>query len=293
MIKNGYIVVNKQKGTGSTDYVRMVKKLVNQKKVGHSGTLDMLAEGVLVICLGKATKLIEYLQKEKKTYIATIKFGEQTDTLDSEGVIINSSDIKVSLDELESVIPNFLGEIYQIPPMYSALKKDGKRLYELAREGITIERNKRNTTIYSLEVTDFDYENQEAIIKTTVSAGTYIRTLIDDIGESLDNFAYMKNLIRTQCSGFKISDSIILENENSDSINSKIIPFEEKLHSLDKFIIEDNILEKLKNGMTCKINTDQSNGEYFILNNKELIGIGNIFETPKGKMLKLSKHLYT
>lgn len=289
---NGLIIVNKKRGTGSTDYVRMVKKLINQKKVGHSGTLDLLAKGVLVICLGKGTKIIEYIQKEKKTYIATIKFGIQTSTLDSEGDIINSSDKLVNEEEFLKIISNYVGNISQIPPMYSALKHNGKRLYDLAREGITIERKPRDTFIYSIDLENFDFANQECIIKTTVKAGTYIRTLIDDIGTDLGAFAYMKDLVRVECSGFNIEQSIDLEEETQISIQNKIIPLEDALVSLQRLKVDHEEFTKLKNGMTCNIDTNLAPGQYNVLFENKLIGIGNLFETLKGKMLKLEKHLY-
>ncbi len=289
---NGYLVVNKKRGTGSTDYVRIVKKHLNQKKVGHSGTLDLLARGVLVICVGKATKMIEYLQENKKTYIATIKFGEQTDTLDTEGSIINKTDKKVYENELLDIIPNFIGDITQIPPMYSALKLNGKRLYDLARKGITVERKPRNIKIYSLELINFDFDKQECVIKTTVSAGTYIRTLIDDLGIALNNFAHMTDLVRTQCSGFTIDDSFTIEDENSEGVINKIIPLEEVLFDFNKLNVNDEIVKNLKNGMTCKINSDVKDDIYLVLSKDKVLGVANVFETSKGKMLKLLKHLY-
>lgn len=289
---NGYLVVNKKRGTGSTDYVRIVKKHLNQKKVGHSGTLDLLARGVLVICVGKATKMIEYLQENKKTYIATIKFGEQTDTLDTEGSIINKTDKKVYENELLDIIPNFIGDITQIPPMYSALKLNGKRLYDLARKGITVERKPRNIKIYSLELINFDFDKQECVIKTTVSAGTYIRTLIDDLGIALNNFAHMTDLVRTQCSGFTIDDSFTIEDENSEGVINKIIPLEEVLFDFNKLNVNDEILKNLKNGMTCKINSDVKDDIYLVFSKDKVLGVANVFETSKGKMLKLLKHLY-
>lgn len=289
---NGYLVVNKKRGTGSTDYVRIVKKHLNQKKVGHSGTLDLLARGVLVICVGKATKMIEYLQENKKTYIATIKFGEQTDTLDTEGSIINKTDKKVYENELLDIIPNFIGDITQIPPMYSALKLNGKRLYDLARKGITVERKPRNIKIYSLELINFDFDKQECVIKTTVSAGTYIRTLIDDLGIALNNFAHMTDLVRTQCSGFTIDDSFTIEDENSEGVINKIIPLEEVLFDFNKLNVNDEIVKNLKNGMTCKINSDVKDDIYLVFSKDKVLGVANVFETSKGKMLKLLKHLY-
>lgn len=290
---NGFIVVNKRKGIGSTDYVRIVRKILKQKSVGHSGTLDLLASGVLVICVGKATKTIEYLQNEKKTYIANIQFGKQTNTLDAEGEVINSTNKKVNYNDLINVIPKFIGEIYQIPPMFSAIKQNGKRLYNLARAGITVERKKRKTNIFSIEVLDFNYDKQSATVKTQVSAGTYIRTLIDDIASSLDNYAYMSDLNRIECSGFKIESSIDIIDKNIDAILSNFIKLEDMPIKLPKIILEDElIIKQLKNGMTQAIDESYSEGIYCVFRKNKILGIGKIFKTMKGTMLKLDKHLY-
>lgn len=290
---NGFLVVNKRKGIGSTDYVRMVKKIFNQKKVGHSGTLDLLASGVLVVCLGRATKTIEYLQKEKKTYIASIIFGKATDTLDAEGKVTESTDEKVSIDDLNMILNDFVGEITQIPPMYSALKYKGQRLYDLARQGISIERKERQTTIYSIELLDFSFENQEAKIKTQVSAGTYIRTLVDDIGRALGNYAYMSDLGRVHCSGFSIDQAVDLINEDEDFIRSRIIDIVDIHLDIEKITLSDEaLIQRLKNGMTEPLKSQYKNGTYLIYEQNKILGIANIFTTAKGTMLKLAKHLY-
>lgn len=290
---NGFLVINKRKGIGSTDYVRMIKKIFNQKKVGHSGTLDLLASGVLIVCLGRATKTIEYLQKEKKTYIASIKFGKATDTLDAEGKVIETTDKKVSLDDLNMILNNFVGEITQIPPMYSALKYKGQRLYNLARQGISIERKERLATIYSIELLDFSFEKQEAKVKAQVSAGTYIRTLVDDIGRALGNFAYMSDLERIQCSGFFIDQAINIIEEDEDFIRSSLIDIDDIHLDMEKIILTDEaIIKRLKNGMTEPFNSQYKNGTYLIFEQNKILGIANIFTTAKGTMLKLTKHLY-
>lgn len=293
MSYNGIIVVNKNKGIGSTDCVRIVKKLLNQKKVGHSGTLDFLATGVLVICLGKATKIIEYLQKQKKTYIADLKFGIETDTLDIEGNVISTSDEKIELSSFQKILDEFKGEITQIPPMYSALKHNGKRLYDLAREGIEIERKPRTATVYNLEILNFDYDNQTARIKTTVSAGTYIRTLIDDMGKKLDNYAHMTDLLRVESCGFHISDSIDLMNIEKEELIKKIMPIESAFENHSKFSVNNLEKKKLLNGMTVQVSSNFVNEEIVVLDDREnILGIGRLFQTTKGKMLKLIKHLY-
>ena len=287
---NGFIVVDKPRNMGSTDVVRKIKKIFNMKKVGHSGTLDPLATGVLVICLGKATKTIEYLQTCNKTYIARMVFGKKTDTLDIKGKVTKESDKKIKIEDIEGVLDNYIGTIKQIPPMYSALKVDGKRLYELAREGIEIERKSRTTNIYDIEIIDFDYDNQFCDIKVECSAGTYIRTLIDDIGDELGSFAYMSDLRRIKCSGFTIDDSVDLDNE--EKVRESFLDLNSFPKIMDEVIVDDDTLNFLLNGMTSKLDVINNPGKYIIKNNKNIVGRGNLFSSDKGKMLKLEKHLY-
>lgn len=292
MSYNGIIVIDKPKGIGSTDCVRLVRRTLNQKKIGHSGTLDFLATGVLVICLGKATKIIEYLQKEKKTYIAGIQFGAETDTLDVEGKILKTTDKKVSFEDFQQQISKFQGEIQQIPPMYSALKHKGKRLYDLARAGIEVKRRTRNVTVYNLEVIAFDYDNQTATIQTTVSGGTYIRSLIDDLGKSVDNYAHMTSLIRTESCGFKISDAISIENIQKENLVKNILPIELALNTLEKVFVSNLQKTMLLNGMTVQFESMLTNEEILVFDSGcNMLGVGHTFKTSKGNMLKLRKHL--
>lgn len=287
---NGFIVVDKPRDMGSTDVVRKIKKIFNMKKVGHSGTLDPLATGVLVICLGKATKAIEYLQTCNKTYNARMVFGKKTDTLDIEGKVIQESDKKIKIEDIEGVLDNYIGTIKQIPPMYSALKVDGKRLYELAREGIEIDRESRTTNIYDIEILDFDYNNQICDIKVECSAGTYIRTLIDDIGDELGSYAFMSDLRRINCSGFTINDSVDLDNE--EKVKESFLDLNNFPKIMEEIIVDDDTLDFILNGMTSKLDVINSPGKYLIKNNNNIVGIGNLFTSNKGKMLKLEKHLY-
>lgn len=293
MTVNGIIVINKPKGIGSTDCVRIIKRILNEKKVGHSGTLDFMATGVIAICVGKATKIIEYLQNEKKTYIAGIQFGSRTSTLDSEGIILEKSDIKVTIDILENAIRNFKGEIKQIPPMYSALKYKGERLYNLARKGTVIDRKPRTIYVYNISVLNFDYDNQTAFIETTVSSGTYIRTLIDDLGTSIGALAHMISLKRTESCGFTLKHAIDIQHLDKDELISKLIPLEMILPRIDKIYVNNSQKISLLNGMTVNISSELSSEIIKVFdNNEKILGIGSIFNARKGKMLKLKKHLY-
>lgn len=207
---NGIINVNKPKGITSFDVIRKLRKILSMKKIGHTGTLDPLATGVLLICTGRATKLAQDIEAYEKEYVAEFELGYKTDTYDIEGeVVARTENFSVSKERLQEVIDMFVGNIVQIPPMYSAIKVDGQKLYELARKGETIERAGRNVTIKFIELLEFD--GNKAKIKCEVSKGTYIRSLIYDIGEELKTFATMTSLIRTKVGRESVEKSFTLE----------------------------------------------------------------------------------
>lgn len=292
METNGILIIDKEKDVGSTDVVRIVKKIFNQKKVGHAGTLDFLATGVLPVCLGKATKVIEYLQLERKTYIAEVQLGMSTDTYDVEGKVIQKSDKKVSKNEVIEELKKLKNTDTQIPPMFSALKQNGKRLYDLARDGKVVDRNPRKIEIYDLNLLEFSEEEQRAIIEATVSKGTYIRSLINDLGVNLGSFAFMTNLRRTSCGGYDISQAVKINcNSDLEFLNENLIEMDSILLNLKKIEVEKTSAEKLLNGMTEILKIDLEDGLYRVFSCQKLIGTGKIFTTTKGKMLKLEKHL--
>ena len=204
---DGIIVINKEKGFTSHDVVNVVRKTLGMRKVGHTGTLDPEAEGVLPICLGKGTKVSDMLMFSDKEYIAGVKLGISTDTQDIWGNVLNTSDKKITREEFEKVVDSFVGEITQVPPMYSAIKVNGKKLYEYAREGKEVERKERKVTIYGIDILSFD---DEIKIKVACSKGTYIRTLINDIGEALGTYACMDSLVRTKSSVFTLENAVTL-----------------------------------------------------------------------------------
>lgn len=209
-MKSGIINVYKEKNYTSSDVVVILKKILQTKKVGHTGTLDPMAEGVLPICVGKATRLSDYIMDKDKTYEAEIVFGRATDTQDASGKTIENNPRIVTLDELQRVLPRFLGEIDQIPPMYSAIKKNGKKLYEYAREGIVLERSPRRVMIYSMEILKQKAPNV-FLLRVCCSKGTYIRVLCADIAAALGTCGHMASLIRTACADFKFENAFILD----------------------------------------------------------------------------------
>ena len=208
---NGVLLIDKPKGFTSFDVIAVVRKLTGQRKTGHTGTLDPNATGVLTVLLGSATKAQDIILNHDKSYVAGFKLGLTTDTLDIWGTVTSKSESRVSRADVERLIPKFSGEIEQVPPMYSAVKKDGQRLYDLARRGIEVERKARKVTVYKRALTDFDEETQEGTLEISCSKGTYVRTIIDDLGAALGTGAVMTALRRTFACGFSIDDCITLD----------------------------------------------------------------------------------
>ncbi len=207
----GIIPIDKPAGITSFGAVARMRKILNMKKIGHAGTLDPMATGVLPILVGSATRFLEYLPCKDKRYTAVIQLGFETDTLDTTGEIVSRCAKKISRPALDEAVSCFIGKIRQIPPMYSAVQKDGVRLYELARKGEVVERDAREIEVYAFRVLDFDEQKQEFTADIACSAGTYIRTLAEDIGKKLGCGACLAGLRRTEGSGFKLESCYSLE----------------------------------------------------------------------------------
>lgn len=219
---NGIIIVDKPEGYTSFDVVAVMRKLLGEKKVGHTGTLDPMATGVLPVLLGHATKLQAFLPITEKEYIAKIKLGLTTDTLDITGKVRSSVSTCIKKEEFHAALKPFVGEIEQLPPMYSAVQKDGVRLYALARKGIEVERFFRKVVISRLELLRFDEASQEGELSITCSKGTYVRTLCDDIGKKLGCGAVLAGLQRTKACGFSLKDSISLDKARELAANNNL-----------------------------------------------------------------------
>lgn len=228
-MRSGLIVVYKEAGFTSFDVVAKLRGICKTKKIGHTGTLDPSATGVLPVVTGKATKAINYMEDHDKTYVAGICFGKTTDTYDGDGNVLSSSDKIISKETFLSCMEGFLGKQKQIPPMYSAKKINGKKLYELAREGIEVERKPEDIEIFELSLLSFDFPN--AYIKVSCSKGTYIRSLIHDMGGILGCGAYMSSLERTKACGFTKEQSYTLEKlkllMESNRLDEAILPLDE------------------------------------------------------------------
>lgn len=252
---NGVIVINKPQGFTSFDVVAVMRGATGQRKIGHLGTLDPNATGVLPLVLGSAAKAQELIANHNKGYTAQFQLGIKTDTLDIWGNELKRSDIRVSRAEAEASLKHFCGEIEQTPPMYSAVQVDGKRLYDLARQGKTVDRPKRTVTVFELELVDFDEDKQCGTLNILCSKGTYIRTIIDDLGEKLGTYAVMTSLVRTYACGFTLSDSIELEKARNMSDFSDVIKSTEELFAALRFVRLSELQSKrFLNGAVLDIN---------------------------------------
>lgn len=277
---DGLILINKQKGFTSHDVVNVIRKKLNTKKVGHTGTLDPNATGVLPILVGKATKISKYLMEHDKTYIATIKLGEKTDTGDSEGQVIEEKSIPADLkkEDINDVLRSFLGKQKQLPPMYSAIKINGKKLYEYAREGKEVKLEAREIEIYKIQL--LEYKNNKIKFEVECSKGTYIRTLCENIAKKLGTVGYMEELQRTKVNNFKIEDSILLDDITLENAEKNMIKIEEVFKEKETIELDNKKLELFLNGV--KLTYNLPNSIYRIYNNEQFIGIGVI----ENKLLK-------
>ena len=248
MSLNGILVVNKEAGYTSHDVVSKVKKILGEK-VGHTGTLDPNATGVLPLLIGKGTGLAKYLINHDKIYIATLKLGEKTDTADIEGNVIEKQEVKdISKERVEEALFSFIGKQEQLPPMYSAIKVNGKKLYEYARKGEKVELKPREIEIYNIKLIKIN--DLEIIFEVSCSKGTYIRSLCEDIAGRLGTVGYMKALNRTVVGQFDIESSVKVDDVDA----SKVIEVEEFLKDKEKILLEPNKLELFLNGGRIKLN---------------------------------------
>ncbi len=253
---NGIININKPLGITSHDVVYRLRRILNIKKIGHTGTLDPDASGVLPMCIGKGTKLAELLTANDKQYLAQMTLGAITDTQDASGEVLKRFDVNVSEEEIIKTVQTFVGEIEQIPPMYSAIKIDGKKLYELAREGKTVQRKARKVTIHNIEVKNIDLSQKTVSMVVDCTKGTYIRTLCEDIGTRLGCGGYMSGLVRTKSGRFNIEEAYDLDTiaQMAESNDFRFLtPVEEAMPEYDKIILAERNAKKVQNGIKISV----------------------------------------
>lgn len=260
---DGVLLLDKPEGMSSNWALQLSRRLINAQKAGHTGTLDPFATGLLPLAFGNATKYSADLLHADKRYEAVLRFGARTDTMDKTGEVLETSDARPSREALEAVLPEFTGVIKQVPPMYSALKRDGRNLYDLARQGIEVEREPREVTVHHLELIDFDGET--AKIDVRVSKGTYIRVLADDIGRKLNCFAYLQSLRRTEVGNLTIDDaiafSVIDDKEKTVEQRRALLKGADfLLRSLGSVHLDETQTARLRNGQRLAIK-DARHGE--------------------------------
>lgn len=268
---NGIVNINKPKGFTSHDVVAKLRGILHTKKIGHTGTLDPDATGVLPICVGRATKVADMLTATNKEYVAEVTLGAETDTQDASGQVINSAEVVVTKEEILEALPKFLGEIYQIPPMYSAIKQNGKKLYELAREGKEVEREPRRIEINEIEVLAFDLANNRFTMRVACSKGTYIRTLCQDIGRELGCFGHMSELLRTKSGRFGIKEAYTLS-EVEDMMNkadlSFLQPIDKVFEEYPAICITDDKADRVCNGVKVRVSGLSEGSVYRVYDQK-------------------------
>ncbi len=279
---NGIVLIDKKIGNSTTKEEIPLKRIFDTKKVGHLGTLDPFASGLIICGINKGTKTFPLIEDGDKTYIATLKLGEKTSTLDLEGEIIDKKEVSYhSKEEIEKVLNSFLGEIEQIPPMYSAIKVNGKKLYELARRNIQIDVKPRKVTIKEIHLNSFT--NNTITFTAKVSKGTYIRTLGEDIATKLNELGHLIYLRRTQVGDFKIEDAKTIENITT----TDLIPIKDVLSFIPNYIINDNLYKYVQHGNIITLKNLDINQILFIYNNKTIALYERIDNSSKFKVVQM------
>ncbi|MBN1315343.1 MAG: tRNA pseudouridine(55) synthase TruB [Anaerolineales bacterium] len=245
-MKAGIISLNKPKGITSHDVVNIVRRVSGIRKVGHAGALDPMATGVLLVCIGRATRLAEYLTVSDKGYLATVQLGVETDTYDADGQIVKTSTVRLERSDVEAALDNFRGLIEQVPPMYSAIKQGGKPLYKLARQGITVERESRQANISHLEMTD--WAPPKFMFKVTCSAGTYVRSLVHDLGCQLKCGAHLTELVRIFSGQFRIEEAIHIKDLTASNWQSYLKQMDAAVSGFALINFDDDLSSRLIHG---------------------------------------------
>lgn len=279
---NGILCINKPQGFTSFDVIAKLRGIMKIKRLGHGGTLDPMATGVLPVFVGTATKACDIMPNNLKAYRAEFRLGKTSDTQDITGNILTESDKKISCEELEAVLPEFTGKIMQIPPMYSAVQVNGKRLYDLARQGIEIERTPREIEIKSLNIFQYNEDTREGTLEIGCGKGTYVRTIINDIGERLGCGGIMTGLVRTYSGGFCLDECYTLDEvqqaKDENRLESLILPIERVFENLPKLCLNEVQTRMYRNGVKLDLNRirsiRQGVSEYSVYGSEgEFIGI--------------------
>lgn len=293
---DGVLNINKPSGITSHDVVAKVRHLTKVKKVGHTGTLDPMAAGVLPLCIGQATRIARFLTSDIKRYRAVAKLGIETDTLDKEGQILRQTPAShIKAEDIEQILAEFRGSIKQIPPMFSALKKDGQRLYKLARQGIVVDRPPRQAQIHSLKVCDFS--PPYFTLEIECSAGTYVRSLVADIGQKLGSGATLWELLRTLSGKFRLEDSYTIEQITklviSGKLSSAIINVNQALNHIPSVTVNEAAVKLIQNGVSLKGTSIQGFPNHPQTTPSRIIPKGDLLRliSPSNQLLALAETL--
>ncbi len=305
---NGILNVLKPAGMTSFDVIGFMRRITGQKKIGHAGTLDPSAVGVLPLCIGNATRALEFMIDKDKVYRAELTLGVSTDTQDSSGIVLDSYSVEVNEDEIKKTVMSFVGTIEQLPPMYSAIKIGGKKLYELARQGQTIERESRTIQIYSIDVIRvwedsavFDSEGtvkefavKKVLLDVHCSKGTYIRTLCNDIGDKLGCGGHMSFLVRTRAGQYNLDNALTMEEvtqlSETKALEGHLLPVEKIFEVFDSIKLNNKELFKYNNGVWLEVEKGKyTNTVFRVYDNNSFLGIGEVFEKENTLYLKSKK----
>jgi tRNA pseudouridine55 synthase len=247
-MNSGLLNLDKPQGITSHDAVLAVRRVTGIRRVGHAGTLDPMATGVLVVCIGRATRLVEYLMATDKSYEGTVRLGVETTTYDAEGEITRQAEVAIKREQVETTLGRFRGAIEQVPPMYSAIKQEGQPLYKLARRGLTVPREARRVTISRIELTDWSPPDLE--LRLTCSSGTYVRSLVHDLGQRLNCGAHLTRLVRTRSGTLSLGDSVSLLELTPENWRDHLLPMEVALSEFPRLVFSTDQREQLTQGQS-------------------------------------------
>lgn len=295
---NGIICVNKPQDFTSFDVIAKLRGILRIKRLGHGGTLDPMATGVLPVFVGTATKACDIMPDNSKSYLASFRLGQTSDTQDITGEILSSSDMTVGYDMLNDVLPCFRGKIMQLPPMYSAVQVNGQRLYDLARQGIEVERTPREIEISSLSLVDYDEEKREGVLEIGCSKGTYIRTIINDIGEKLGCGGIMTSLVRTSSGGFTLNDCFTFDEiqnaRDEERLEELILPIERVFEKLPKIRLGEAQSRMYRNGVKLdleRVRDVHDEADTYAVYAHEVGFIGTAVADRENGVLRIGKNL--
>lgn len=272
----GFLNVYKPQGKSSHDVVAILRRITGIKQIGHTGTLDPFAEGVLPVCIGKATRLIEYL-KNDKAYIGTVQLGSSTDTYDIEGQVTNKSDKVVTIDEIENALESFRGEIEQFPPIYSAIKVKGKKLYEYARKGEEVKIEPRWVNISKLDILKYDNKSKRLELYIACSKGTYIRSIANDLGEKLGTYGHLIKLVRVKAGDFGVNESVKLEDLQTKEAVLNLLIYPLEYLDYPRYELNEKEQDMVKNGMP--INAETEDGIILLTSKGSLMAVAEACES--------------